>query len=198
MVIRVLAFVPLALLGACHIAPPMQVQSSFETSPSLQERNPSDIAVLQVEDGTVQLTATPYLNFMRESLTRQLPNRSYAPLSIRAVDAALRQTRPGSGESILARPFLERAAAQSSAEAVLALRVDRWDESRLLSDKRVTFEFQTALVANDGELLWSGSLSGWVKAGGRGAAPLDATLMARSCAEVALAELLTHLKRRLP
>ena len=198
MVIRVFAFVLLALLGACHMAPPMQVQSSFETSPALQERNPSDIAVLKVEDGTTDLAATPYLDFMRQSLARQLPNRSYAPLSNRAVDAALRETRPKAGETVLARPFLERAAGQSSAEAVLALRVDRWDESRLLSDKRVSFEFQTALVANDGELLWSGSSIGWVKAGGSGPAPLDATLMARSCAEVALAELLSHLKRRLP
>ena len=115
MVIRVFAFVSLALLGACHTVPSMKVQPSFETSPALYERNPSDIAVLKIEDGTSGLTATPYLDFMRSSIEGQLPDRSYAPLSSRAVDAALRQTKPAAGETILARPFLERAAGQPSA-----------------------------------------------------------------------------------
>ena len=51
---------------------------------------------------------------------------------------------------------------------------------------------------SDGELLWSGSLVGDVKAGGMGAAPRDRDQMARSCAEIALSELLNHLALRQP
>ena len=198
MLIRVIAIFPLALLGACQLAPPLEATASFETSPALRQRNPSDIAILPVEDGTPGESARPYLEFMRGVLARRLPDRSYAPLSTRAVEAALRQTRPAPGETILARPFLVRAARQAAAEAMLALRVDRWDEGRLLAEKRISFEFQVALVANDGELLWGGSLSGRVKAGGSGPAPLDRIAMARSCAEIAIEELLGHLRQRLP
>ena len=94
--------------------------------------------------------------------------------------------------------FLKRVAGKAAEEAALAVRVERWDESHLLADKKLDFQVQAALVANDGEVLWSGSLAGSVKAGGLGAAPRDRDGMARSCAEQAMVELLNHLQRRRP
>ena len=45
----------------------------------------------------------------------------------------------------------------------LALRIDRWDESKLLINRRVYFQFQASLVGKDGQQLWYGTLSGEVK-----------------------------------
>ena len=111
----------------------------------------------------------------------------------------MRGVRPADGQTVLTPGFLEAAAGKAAEDALLAVRVDTWDENRLLADRIVTFQFQSALVANDGELLWSGTRSGQVKAGGAGAAPVGGKdQMARSCAELALNELLVHLRERTP
>ena len=78
------------------------------------------------------------------------------------------------------------------------VRVDRWDETALLTDKKVRFQLQVALVASDGEVLWSGGFGGEVKSGGLSAAPRDRELMARSCAELVANELLENLPQRKP
>lgn len=184
--------------AACQAPPPLTTTPSFVSSPALTVRKPGDIAVLPVEDGTPQQSATPYLEHMRAVLMRQLPERRYSPLSARVVDAALSEMRPGSGETVLTPSYLKRVAGRSTEDALLALRVDRWDEGRLMSERRVQFQFQAALVASDGELLWSGTLQGEAKAGGKGAAPRDRDAMARNCAELALIELLNHLAQRVP
>ena len=118
----------------------------------------------------------------------------FAEVSVTAV-------RDGAARHGMAMPrlFVEPGrsiAGKAADDAMLAVRVDSWDESRLLSDMRVSFRLQAALVASDGELLWSGGLSGEVKAGGLGPAPRDRDAMARSCAELALNDLLLHLSRR--
>ncbi len=185
-------------LAACQTPVPLTTTPTFNTSPSLSVRNPSDVAVLQVEDGTSAGDATRHLEYMRQVLMQNLPNRRYAPIATRIVDAALKNEKPGRGETVLTPAFLKRVAGKSTEDATLAVRVERWDEGRLLSEKRVVFEFQAALVGSDGEMLWNGSLVGDVKAGGMGAAPRDRDQMARSCAEIALAELLNHLALRQP
>ena len=102
------------------------------------------------------------------------------------------------GETVLTPSYLKRVAGRSTEDALLALRVDRWDETALLTDKKVRFQLQVALVASDGEVLWSGGFGGEVKAGGMGAAPRDRELMSRSCAELVASELLANLPQRKP
>ncbi len=196
MVMRSVALVLFALLAACKTTPPLTTTPSFVTYPALSTRNPNDIAVLPVEDGTPSLDVSRHLEFMRQVLQRGLPSRLYAPVSSQIVDAALLHERPAAGETLLTPTYLKRVAGKAADDAALAVRVDSWDESRLLSDMKVSFRLEAALMASDGELLWHGGLSGTVKAGGLGPAPRDRDAMARSCAELALNDLLVHLSRR--
>lgn len=198
MVKRSLVVVPFLLFAACKTPPPLTTTPSFVTYPALATRNPGDIAVLPVEDGTANLAASRHLDFMRQVLQRQLPNRLYSPLASNVVDAALSKLQPGPGETLMTPAYLKRIAGKAAEDAALAVHIDRWDEGRLLAEQKLSFQFQAALVASDGELLWSGNLAGTVKAGGLGPAPRDRDAMARSCAELALAELLNHLVSRAP
>lgn len=199
MVMRSFALVCLSLLVACKApSPPLTSTPSLINYPALATRNPCEIAVLPVEDGTATQDASRHLEFMRQVLQRALPSRLYSPIAPQVVDAALVRQQPAAGESLMSPAYLKRVAGKAAEDAVLAVQVARWDESRLLTDMRVSFQFQVALVANDGELLWSGGHSGEVKAGGLNAAPRDRDGMARSCAEIALHDLLNYLARRRP
>jgi hypothetical protein len=198
MVKRIASFAVVALLVGCETRPPMLTTPSFVTSPLLAVRNPADIAVLSIEDGTMDHAVARHLELMRQVLMRALPERLYSPLSPAVVDAAIGGENRGANETVLTPGYLRRVAGKSSEDALLAVRVDRWDESSLLTDKRIRFQIQAAMCASDGELLWSGTLAGEVKAGGAGATPLDKETMARSCAELAMLDLLNHLSRRNP
>ncbi|GAB4142813.1 MAG: hypothetical protein Fur0037_10160 [Planctomycetota bacterium] len=188
----------LVLLCGCAVPNPVVVTPSFQATPALFERNPSDIAVLQVEDGTADGAASRLCGLMRQVLMSHLPDRLYAPLSARVVDAALSDDRPAEGQTALSPAYLKRIGGKVREDAVLAVRIDRWDESSILVDNRVRFQLQAAMSAPDGELLWQGGLTGEIKAGGQGAAPRDREAMARSCAEIAMIELLNHLQPRRP
>jgi hypothetical protein len=199
MVMRSIACVlSVLVLAACQTVVPLTATPSFITSPGLLSRNPADIAVLPVEDGTPAGDARLLLEYMRQSLEHHLPERRYSPIASRVVDAKLKDLRPERGETTLTPVFLKRVAGRATEDALLAVRVGRWDESRLMSEKRVEFEFQATLVGNDGEVFWSGSLVGNVKSGGLSAAPRDRTMMTQSCADLAIAELLNHLALRHP
>jgi len=200
MVMRSTAAFALCLLAlaACQTPVPLTATPAFTTSPALAARNPAEIAVLSPEDATETKDATRLLEYMREVMEQQLVDRCYTPLRTQVVDAALGGARPGRGETVLTPAYLKRIAGRATEEALLAVRVDRWDEGSLLADKTVSFQFQAALIGNDGESLWHGSLSGTVKAGGFGAAPRDRLEMARSCAKIALTALLEHLPTRPP
>jgi len=198
MVMRFAGLVLVALLAGCKTPVPLSTTPSFVTYPALATHNPNDIGVLPVEDGSPALAASRHLDFMRQVLRRGLPARLYAPMRNEVVDAALSHVQPGPGETMMTPAYLKRIAGKAAEDALLAVHVHRWDESRLLSEMKVMFEFQAALIASDGEFLWSGNLSGEVKAGGLGPAPRDRDGMARSCAELALTDLLNHLTRRLP
>lgn len=186
------------VLAGCETRPPLLTTPSFQTSPALAARNPADIAVLPIEDGTPDKRAAPLLDYMRRALSRALIDQQYSPLSVDIVDAAVSGISRQSGETILTPAYLKRVAGKAQEDGTMAVRIDRWDESTLMSDKRVKFQIQAALTAKDGELLWNGTLAGEVKAGGAGTAPLDREGMAKSCALLAMNELALHLDRRKP
>ncbi|MCA8949631.1 MAG: hypothetical protein KDE27_09025 [Planctomycetes bacterium] len=189
-----------AVAGGCHTAEPVTVYPSFTVAPALAAQAPTQIAVLPVEDGTDDRAAERHLVFLRQEVMRQLVDRLYTPISSQAVDTALRGTggvgaaeAAGSRSSVLDPTWLRRVVGRAAEDAALALRIDRWDESKLLINRRVYFQFQASLVGKDGQQLWYGTLSGEVKAGGAGAAPRDRDYMARSCAEIAIRQLLLRL-----
>lgn len=188
----------LALTAACQTTDPVLVEATFAPTPAFSTHSPADVAVLPVEDGTADGGVQRHLVFLRQEVMRQLPDRLFSPLATTVVDAGLRSApaAPG-GESLLAPAVLKRMLGHSSEDAVFVLRVERWDESLLLVDRRLRFQFQAAFVARDGQPLWSGTIRGEVKAGGLGAAPRDRDGMARSCGELAIREMLQRLPHRL-
>lgn len=183
--------------AACETANPVLVDSTLAPTDLFAERSPADVAVLPVEDGTPDGSAQRHLVFLRQELMRQLPDRLFTPITATVVDAALRGVpEPAARESVLAPSSLQRLVGHAREDAVFALRVDRWDESRLLTDRRVRFQFQAAMVGADAQLLWSGTIQGELKAGGLGAAPRDRDGMARNCGEMAIRELMQRLPQR--
>lgn len=198
MAMRTIAFASLLLLlAACETPPPVQVQPTFETSAALAAVNPADIAVLPVEDGTAGGRASYLLESMRQVLMRGLTEKLYSPLRPSLVDAAVKAEPRSAAESALTPGYLKRIAGKATEDGVLAVRISQWDETPLLTDKKVRFQIEAVLASgNGGEVLWKGSLTGEAKAGGLGAAPRDREAMARSCAELAMLELLNHLRPR--
>ncbi|MBX3463920.1 MAG: hypothetical protein KF830_12180 [Planctomycetes bacterium] len=202
MVHAALSATPLVLLlvltGACQTTEPVLVEATFAPTPAFATHSPADVAVLPVEDGTPDGVVQRHLVFLRQELMRQLPDRLFSPLSPNVVDAGLRSAPAApAGESILGQAALQRLVGHSGEDAAFALRIERWDESKLLVDRRLRFQFQAVLVARDGQVLWSGTLRGEAKAGGLGAAPRDRDGMARSCGELAIREMLQRLPQRL-
>ncbi|MBM4059770.1 MAG: hypothetical protein FJ265_01540 [Planctomycetes bacterium] len=200
---RLVGWFALVVLASCQTTDPVTVQPSFTTSPALAVRRPADVAVLPIEDASPGGAAARHLTFLRQEIMRQLVERNYTPLTAKTVDAAMKGNADlaearTSGRSILEPAVAQKLAGHSTEEAMFLLRIDEWDESRLLSAKRLTFRCQAALVANDGQQLWSGSLGGELKAGGVGAAPRDRDAMARSCGEMLVRELMVRLPLRQP
>lgn len=193
--------VGLLLTAGCKTVEPVTVYASFTTSPALAVAAPSNIAVLPVENGTGNPATDRHLVFLRQELGRQMVTRYYAAPQAQWVDASLRELEAAAPKpaSVLDPTWLSQAAAAAAVrddDAVFALRIDRWDESQLLINRRVFFQFQAALVGKEGRQLWYGTLSGDIKAGGAGAAPRDREYMARSCLDLAIRELLLRLPER--
>jgi hypothetical protein len=186
----------LALLAACQTTDPVKVESDLAPTTAFATHSPADVAVLPIEDGTGSGAVTRHLVFLRQEVMRQLPDRLFSPLAPSVVDASLRNAAVPAGESVLAPAVWPRLVGHSGEGALFVMRVDKWDESRLMSSNRVTFQFQAVLVASDGKALWNGTIHGEVKAGGLGAAPRDRDSMARSCGELAVREMMQRLPRR--
>lgn len=194
---RRLALVGLVLVAACHTAPPVTVTANFVATPAMATRSPSQVAVLAIEDGTTQRLADQFLVFVRQEVMRQLPDRLYSPLRPDKVDAEMRRLPPASGtESIIVPATLKKYAGHVQEDAVLALRLGHWDETRLMVDRTVSFQIEATLLGSDGVTLWSGSMQGSVKAGGVGASPRDREAAARNCAELVVREMVLRLPMR--
>ena len=192
--------IALLFVSACQTAPPVNVDAKFTAAPALSapdDRKTAVVAVLPVEDGTPNAGAARLLVMMRQELERQLIDRLYSPLTSQTVDAALRGAgKPVATESLLAPANLQKMAGHAHEDAVFALRIVRWDDSRIATTHRVNFQFEAAMMGRDGVPLWNGTIQGDVKAGGAGAAPLDNDGKARSCASLAITEMLQRLPRR--
>ena len=185
----------LLLLAGCKTPNPVDVDATFVTTSEFTTQSPSILSLLPIEDGTNDGTVGRHLTYMRQEINRQLPDRLYAPTRQTWVDASLRGAVPA-GESILTPATLAGLARSGKDDAVLAVRVAEWDESALMSTRKVRFQFEAAMVSADGTPLWSGTIQGRVKAGGAGAAPLGRDASARSCVELAVHELLLRLPDR--
>ena len=195
--VRVLLAAGLACLAGCETTPPVRVDANFASTEVFANRSPADVAVLPIEDGTPDGSVQRHLVFLRQEINHQLVDRLYSPLAANVVDAALRGApEPAAKESVLAPSVLQKMIGRAHEDAVFAVRVAKWDESTLLVDKRVKFELQAAMMGNDGQLLWSGTIQGDAKAGGLSAAPRDRDAMARSCGSLAVQEMLMRLPRR--
>jgi hypothetical protein len=193
---RLGAFALLGFVAACQTPDPVVVNATFVATPAFSNRSPSNVAVLPIEDGTNDNAPQRHLQFIRQEVMRQLKDRLFTALSPTYVDASLSKVaRPAPGESILVPATLQKLAGHAAEDAVFALRVDKWDESRLFVDHKLWFQFQAALMGSDGVQLWSGTIAGEVKAGGAGASPRDRDGMARSCAELAVREMMNRLPR---
>lgn len=199
LVVRARRLGALAFLGfvaACQTPEPVVVNATFVATPAFDSRSPSNVAVLPIEDGTSDGAPQRHLQFIRDEVRRQLKDRLFTSLSSNYVDAALSKVaRPAPGESILVPATLQKLAGHAAEDAVFALRVDKWDESMLFVDRKLWFQFQAVLMGSDGVQLWSGTIAGEIKAGGAGASPRDRDGMARSCAELAVREMLNRLPR---
>ena len=193
------AFAALLLFAGCQVPAPVVVNSTLVATPAFSSRSPKDIAVLPVEDGTADGAAQRLLVFLRQEVMRLLPDHQFSPLAVERVDAGLRGIAGSAAkESLLAPATLQRMSGHSAEDAVFALRVDRWDESNLLTAHKVWFQFQAVLMGVDQVQLWSGTIQGEVKAGGAGAAPRDRDGMARSCGALAVQEMMQRLPLRTP
>ena len=185
----------LLLLAGCKTPNPVDVDANFVTTTEFASRSPSILSLLPIEDGTKSRAVARHLTFMRQEVNRQLPERLYTPTRQTWVDASTRGAAPA-GESIVTPAALKALAQAGKDDAVLAIRVDEWNESQLMSTRKVAFQFEAAMAGSDGAQLWSGTIQGRVKAGGAGAAPLGRDAMARSCVELAVRELLLRLPNR--
>ena len=185
----------LLLLSGCQTVNPVQVDASFVATPEFTANCPTVLGVLPIEDGTIAGTAERHLMFFRQEVNRRLVDRGYSSTTANWVDASQLGAAPA-GESILTPGRLEALAKQSRDDGVLAIRIEKWDETSLMADRRIYFEIGAAMISSDGKQLWNGSIKGNVKAGGLGASPLGRNASARSCAEMAVSQLLLRLPDR--
>ena len=187
-----------AFLGlvACTINPPPQIDDELRQSPEFAAVNPTDIAVLPVEDVTDGGDVAPLLELMRNTAMEELITRNYTPLSATMVDASM-QVTTGPDRSILEAAYLSTLVSKAEEDAILALQISKWDDTTLLVDNRVRFEAQVTLLGSkDRQVLWTGRLVGDVEAGGMGNAPRDPQARAASAAREFIKALISRLPKR--
>jgi hypothetical protein len=173
MLVRCTALCSLALALGCVPLPPAAVNSSLQATDGLRAANPSNIAVVPVEDGTRGGNARDVLETFRQEMYAALVQRRYVPLSSRVVDPVVREQAAAVANASLTRPeVLARVAGHLNEDAVLAVRITAWDESRVMANARVRFGVEATMISSSTKaVLWSGGLDGEVKAGREGAAP---------------------------
>jgi len=170
---RRVAVLSLLFLTACVPLPPAAVNSSLQASEALHTVNPSNVAVVPIEDATPGGNAGEVLETIRQEICGALVRRRYAPLSSRVVDPVVREQTTGLANATFTRPeVLARIAGHLNEDAVLAVRITQWDESRIMANARVRFAAEATMLGTATKaVLWGGTLDGEIKAGQPGPAP---------------------------
>jgi len=186
----------LTLFGLVGCAAAPLVQFRRDLRPELLQQNPNDIAVLKVEDASEGHKAGAVLEYMRAEIEKALIKRKYAPLMSVTVDAHIRDA-VAPGGSIIEATYLKTVAKKASEDAILAVRIKRWDEGSLLENNRVAFDAEIVLFGSSvGKVLWSLDLWGVVVAGGGQAASQDPAKRAEEAALEFVKKVLGHLPKR--
>ena len=132
-------------------------------------------------------------------INRGLIQRKYSPLTAAVVDASMGKHIPRPPASIIDQRVLKGLAGRCGEDAVLALRISKWDESSLLSHNQVRFTATVTLLGGpEGTVLLAGGLDGAVKAGGLGPAPRQPEERARAAVEEFVRKLMEVLPWRRP
>lgn len=185
-----------SVLGACAYPPPVDLQPALVASPALAVVRPVDIAILPVQDATVAGVFAKHRRTMRDRLGFALAHRAYSPLAASHTDARVTGDQMQRGSAVDAA-FVRALAGSCEGDAVLGVRVTRWDERALMSrQSRVHFACEVLLVAADGTVLWSGRLDGSVKPGGENPAPLRREDRSRSAVQIFADALIGELPAR--
>ena len=175
---------PLLAFAACQSAPPIELRSGLRLAPAFDALNPSDIAILPIQDGTPERSFSPYAREMRRRMAQTLVERLYSPLGPDHVDRILAE----SAATITApvdQTQLAMVAGRFQADAVLGVQVSRWDTSRIDQTDQVDFSAEVLMLASGSkEVLWTGRVEGRVKAGGAGPAPIGHEAKIQSAVEV--------------
>ena len=183
-------------VSACAV-PTSAVRSALIQSPDLHRLHPADIAVLPIEDRTTNKRVSTLLPYMRAEINRSLPLRRYSPVSTQAVDAAFGDSLPADGSSVVQEAVLKKLAGKAQEDAVLAIQINRWDDSSLFASAIVRFSAEVTLLGSkEGRALWSGGMEGQVKAGGLDPAPRGPEDRARAAVAEFVAQLIQRLPRR--
>jgi hypothetical protein len=194
--IRRLHVASLTLLGlaACSVSAP--IQERIHRDPGLLDSKTTDIAVLKIEDATAGNLAGPVVESMRAAIEKALIDRYYTPLRSIHVDAHIRDA-VAPGGSIVEATFLKSIAKKAEEDAILAVRIKRWDQGTLLLNNRVAFDAQVVLFGSKaGKVLWSLDIWGEVVAGGGKAAPQDPARRAEAAAKEFAKEITDRLPER--
>ncbi len=180
-------------LTACQMAPPVVLDSDLKVTAALAELRPIDVAVLPVEDSSFDKSITPYLATMRKHISAALVVQRYSPLAIDAVDRGLADA---SGSSV-DQAFLNSVAGRFEEDAVLGIRVTRWDARKIMQNARIEFSAEVFMIATkDQQPLWSGMVSGSIKAGGDGPSPIGESRRFESTAALFAEALIAELPER--
>ncbi len=180
-------------LTACQSAPPVVLKSGLEVTAALAALRPIDVAILPVEDATADKVVAPYLSGLRKKVSEALIVQRYSPLALDAVDRGLGKA----GGSPVDPAFLAQIAGRLGDNAVLGIRITRWDAAKIMQNGRVDFSAEVLMIGSkDKDVLWRGMVSGSVKAGGSGPSPLGESRRFESCAELFAQYLIAELPER--
>ncbi|MBI5364397.1 MAG: hypothetical protein HZA53_14550 [Planctomycetes bacterium] len=144
--LRSLALVVCAALvvAACNSIPTRK-GNTVESAPNakIEVVNPTDIAVLPVENGTTSKKVP--VKELRAALEAGLVLRRYSPLATEFVDAKTVDAafKPGSARE----------------DAVLRVTIEGWDDASWTSHGAIVLKLSARILdSRDGSLLWSGKL----------------------------------------
>jgi hypothetical protein len=190
-----LAFTLLAVT-ACQ-SPQPEIRSSLTSTAQLTTRAPVDIALLPVQDATDTKALATLMPRMRDEAARGLVARAYSPLAFPLIDRALPVEATTGGLRAVDPAYQKTLSNRWNEDAILGIRVTRFETSALQSTGWVQFAADVLLTdSKNGDTLWAGPVEGRVKSGGLGPAPLDPTERLRDASAQVVKEILLLMPSR--